>query len=205
MSQSLELEKQLKLVAKTGSYVVGRREVSNALKGTKLLVWSTSANVPQTILDECKNLSVPAIKFGGNPVELGRACGIPFRVSVIALKAAGDADLSGFVKATDYYSGVIVAPPKQPERVETKSAREGSGAKSKKEVATKKKETGKTRKPKESGEASEAAGKEPTKKKKGSDSEKTTSKKESDTSEKMQKKTTKKKAKKSEDEEENEE
>jgi large subunit ribosomal protein L30e len=114
MAENLELEKQLKLVKKTGSYIVGRREVSNSLKGSRLLVWSASANVPQLILDECKNLSVPAIKFAGNPVELGRACGIPFRVSVIALKAAGDADLSAFTKAADYHSGVVVTPSKPP-------------------------------------------------------------------------------------------
>lgn len=196
MSENLELEKQLKLVAKTGSYVVGRREVSNSLKGTKLLVWSASANVPQLILDECKNLSVPAIKFTGNPVELGRACGIPFRVSVIALKSAGDADLSGFTKASDYFSGVTITTPKQPERVESKPAKEESGTKSKK------KETVKTEKTKK---AKSEAGEEEiveTKKKK-SDTGKTSSKKEP-SDETKQKKTTRKK-KKSTDEEEREE
>jgi large subunit ribosomal protein L30e len=87
MADTRELEKQLKLAAKTGKYVVGRREVLGGLKGSKLLVWSTSANVPQKILDESRSLSIPAVKFDGNPVELGKACGIPFRVSVIAVKA----------------------------------------------------------------------------------------------------------------------
>jgi ribosomal protein L30E len=52
MPSGLDLEKQLKLVKKTGSYIVGRREVSASLKGSKLLVWSASANLPQLILDE---------------------------------------------------------------------------------------------------------------------------------------------------------
>jgi len=112
LNENLELQKQMKLAAKTGSYIVGRREVPNAIKGTKLLVWSASANVPQTILDECRKLSVPALKFVGNSVELGRACGIPFRVSVIALKTPGDADLSGYAKSSDYHSGnMIVSKP----------------------------------------------------------------------------------------------
>ena len=59
MSANLELEKQLKLAARTGSYLVGRREVQSGIKGSKLLVWSASANVPQTILDESRNLSIP--------------------------------------------------------------------------------------------------------------------------------------------------
>lgn len=119
MPEERELEKQLKVAAKTGKYVVGRREVSGGVKGTKLLVWSASANVPQKILDECKSLSIPAVKFDGNPVELGRACGIPFRVSVIAVKSAGDADIRAYSNASDYVSmGRVVIPSAAEEKVE---------------------------------------------------------------------------------------
>ncbi|MDG6922631.1 MAG: hypothetical protein JRN67_04980, partial [Nitrososphaerota archaeon] len=65
MPEERELEKQLKVAAKTGKYIVGRREVQEGVKGSKLLVWSASANVPQKILDECKVLSVPAVRFDG--------------------------------------------------------------------------------------------------------------------------------------------
>jgi len=194
MPEHLDLEKQLKLVSKTGTYVVGRREVSNSLKGSKLLVWSASANLPQNILDEARNLSVPAIKFAGNPVELGRACGIPFRVSVIALKSTGDADLTPFTKSSDYHSGVIVAEPKQEPRMEAKSKDE-TEAKPKRE--TKKKDS--EEKPKKASKKS-AAGDEEKKSRKKADPEKTVSKKDAD-EEPKQKKVAKKK-KKSDDEEE---
>jgi len=147
MSENLELEKQLKLVKKTGSFVVGRREVSSSIKGSKLLVWSASANLPQLILDECKNLSIPAIKFAGNPVELGRACGIPFRVSVIALKSVGDADISGFTKSTDYFSGTVAAPSK--EAVEAKPKKKDA-SKPEKTRKSKKSEPGDTKSEKKS-------------------------------------------------------
>jgi large subunit ribosomal protein L30e len=204
MSENLELEKQLKLVAKTGSYIVGRREVSTALKGAKLLVWSASANVPQPILDECRSLSIPAIKFSGNPVELGRACGIPFRVSVIALKSAGDADLSGFTSSSDYFSGVPGVTPapsqQQQKRPEVKGTKGESEAKPKKEA--KKKETAKAEKPKRAKKpASEEDEGEVKKTRKKSDSEKSSPKKESKSEEK---KTTTRKKKKSTDEDEEE-
>ena len=103
MSVSLvDLEKQLKAVTKTGKYVVGRKEVLNGLKGSKLVVWSASANVPPPILNECKNLQVPAVRFGGNPIELGKTCGIPYKVSVIAVKSSGDAVLTSFESSRDY-------------------------------------------------------------------------------------------------------
>ncbi|MHB1908547.1 MAG: ribosomal L7Ae/L30e/S12e/Gadd45 family protein [Nitrososphaerales archaeon] len=102
MVTSSDLEKQLKVATRTGKYVVGRREVLGSLKGSKLLVWSSSANVPPEILGQCKSLSIPAIRFDGNPIELGRMCGIPFKVSVIAVKSSGDADLDPFGSAQDY-------------------------------------------------------------------------------------------------------
>ena len=142
MADERELEKQLKVAAKTGNYVVGRREVQSGVKGSKLLVWSASANLPQQILDECRTLSVPAFRFSGNPVELGRACGIPFRVSVIALKSQGDADLSSFSKSSDYSSAI--SSPIGSMQVATVEEEE----KSEQEPAEgKKSPTGKARKP----------------------------------------------------------
>jgi large subunit ribosomal protein L30e len=200
MSENLELEKQLKLAKRTGSYVVGRREVSGSLKGTKLLVWSASANIPQSILDECRNLSVPAIKFGGNPVELGHACGIPFRVSVIALKTTGDADISNFTKSSDYHSGVVEPEVKH---AELKPAKEVAVAepKTKKEPKKKEAKTEKvgTKRAKKSESDAEDADK---KSKKKSDSEKASSKKKESSDDSKQKKTKSKKKKSDEEDKE---
>lgn len=150
MPEERELEKQLKVAAKTGKYVVGRREVQGGVKGSKLLVWSASANVPQKILDECKALSVPAVRFDGNPVELGRACGIPFRVSVIALKSTGDADIRAFSNASDYLSlSHVVMPGHQVDAAE--KTKEVKPAKETEKTVTKRK----TKKKEKSGEEKE--------------------------------------------------
>ncbi|MDG7001696.1 MAG: ribosomal L7Ae/L30e/S12e/Gadd45 family protein [Nitrososphaerota archaeon] len=148
MSEHVELERQLKKASKTGKYVVGRREVMSAVKGSKLLVWSASANLPQKILDDCRSLSIPALKFNGNPVELGRACGIPFRVSVIAVKSAGDADLKSFTNSADY--GLVShtpavkeepaesAPKKESKAVRKKKTKAETGSEEKEKAAVKK-------------------------------------------------------------------
>ncbi len=99
-----DLEKQLKVVTKTGKYIVGRKEVLNGLKGSKLVVWSSSANVPPKLLNECKELQVPAVCFSGSPIELGKLCGIPYKVSVISVKTAGDAILRNYESAREYSS-----------------------------------------------------------------------------------------------------
>jgi large subunit ribosomal protein L30e len=102
MPISSELEKQLKVSARTGKYIVGRKEVLASLKGSKLLVWSSSANISQELLNQCKSLQIPALRFDGDPIALGKTCGIPFKVSVIAVRSAGDADLENFLRAQDY-------------------------------------------------------------------------------------------------------
>jgi large subunit ribosomal protein L30e len=170
-----ELEKQLKIAAKTGKYLVGRREVLSGVKGTKLLVWSASADIPQKILDECKTLSVPAVKFNGNPVELGHACGIPFRVSVIALKAAGDADLSAFSNSIDYMSSSkLVSIPKTEEVKEEAPEKEAKKAEKAptKRKPRKKAEPEKEEKTEEKKAKTSAAPKKATRKKKTSEEEK---------------------------------
>jgi large subunit ribosomal protein L30e len=150
LPEERELEKQLKIAARTGKYIVGRREVQEGVKGSKLLVWSASANVPQKILDECKALSVPAIKFNGNPVELGHACGIPFRVSVFAVKAAGDADLGAYTNSTDYVSmsQVTLSRPPQQESAEEEEKRPSEAKKKEEEPKKEAKPAEKKRKPK---------------------------------------------------------
>ena len=102
MPVSSELEKQLKKATKTGKYVVGRKEVLASLKGSKLLVWSASANISQEILKQSKSFQIPALRFDGDPIALGKVCGIPFKVSVIAVKSAGDADLNLLSGSQDY-------------------------------------------------------------------------------------------------------
>ena len=104
MPSLTDLEKRLKSATKTGKWVVGRKEVLSSLKGSKLLVWSASANVPSEILSQCKSLQVPALRFDGDPMALGATCGIPYKVSVLAVKSSGDADLSAYANSQDYSS-----------------------------------------------------------------------------------------------------
>jgi large subunit ribosomal protein L30e len=155
MPEERELEKQLRLVSKTGKYVVGRREVMGSLKGSKLLVWSTSAGLPQSILDDSKNLQIPAIRFDGNPVELGRACGIPFRVSVIAVKSPGDADLKRFLSSSDYGVSSIAGLPISSSSAETEASTESDEESPKRKPAA---EGTKRKARKRSGPAKEGGG-----------------------------------------------
>ncbi len=162
MPLSSELEKQLKAAARTGKYIVGRKEVLASLKGSKLLVWSASANIPQELLNECRSLQIPALRFDGDPIALGKACGIPFKVSVIAVRSAGDADLKAFLTSEDYAiprAGLLTTMPAQVETVtpprpakEPNEAKEPKKAKSTEAVEKEEAPKKKAKTPKSSGD-----------------------------------------------------
>jgi large subunit ribosomal protein L30e len=98
----VDLERQLKAAVRTGKVTVGRKEVANSLKASKLLVWSASANLSQDLLNQCQSLQIPAVRFDGNPIELGHIAGIPYKVSILSVKSSGDAKLDPFSDSKDY-------------------------------------------------------------------------------------------------------
>ncbi|MEM3382961.1 MAG: 50S ribosomal protein L30e [Nitrososphaerales archaeon] len=100
MSIEKDLEKILRTVIKTGKYILGVKEVSKSIKGSKIIIYSSflSKDKVLEIVNACKSLSIPFIEFKGTSVELGRVCGKPFPISAIAIKSPGDADLSPLIK-----------------------------------------------------------------------------------------------------------
>jgi large subunit ribosomal protein L30e len=140
----VDLERQLKAAVKTGKVTVGRKEVANSLKATKLLVWSASANLSQDLLKQCQSLQIPAVRFEGNPIELGRMAGIPYKVSVLSVKSGGDAKLEAFSGSQDYSvrrvpSFMAPGEPAVEEKPETKEAPEASPKKTAKKAEPKRK------------------------------------------------------------------
>ena|SRR5487761_16183 len=166
MPASSELEKQLKKAAKTGKYVVGRKEVLASLKGSKLLVWSASANIPLEILNQCKTFQIPALRYDGDPIALGKTCGIPFKVSVIAVKSAGDADLNSLSGSQDYtipVSGLLTRIPVSNAEVEPEQPEEQTGKKEAKEAKKVKVDEPKEEKPKKTARVSKSSDEKKTK------------------------------------------
>lgn len=96
MINEKDLEKILRTAIKTGKYIMGAKEVSRSIKGSKVIIYSSS--LPENWIPEvrntCKSLSIPFIEFKGTSVDLGRVCGKRFPVSTIAIKFPGESDIS---------------------------------------------------------------------------------------------------------------
>lgn len=94
------LEKTLSKAVATGRCIFGLKEVSRSLRGSKLVVYSSS--FPNEKLEEfikkCKALSIPVVAYEDTSFSLGRVCGKPFRISVMSVKSSGEADLKPIIE-----------------------------------------------------------------------------------------------------------
>jgi large subunit ribosomal protein L30e len=94
------LEKTLKTVMKSGKYVIGVKEVSKSVRGSKVVLYCTSTTGPKIddLLAECGASNIPTFRFEPGSVKLGKLCGKNFRVSALAIKSAGEADLRSLIE-----------------------------------------------------------------------------------------------------------
>lgn len=90
-----KIESFLEQVAKKGKIVYGTNEVLEELKGSKAIIVSNSVkpHVRQKLYRDCKRNSIPLIEYDGSSVELARALGKNFRISVLSIKSTGGYDL----------------------------------------------------------------------------------------------------------------
>lgn len=214
----VDLERQLKAAVKTGKVTVGRKEVANSLKATKLLVWSASANLSPQLLKQCQSLEIPSVRFDGNPIELGKMAGIPYKVSVLSVKSGGDAKLDPFSDSKDYsvrkgpsfLAASEAAPAEGPEPKEAEEKKPAKKSEPKRKTKKKEEASGEEEKSKTRARKTKRAKKEETeeepKTKAKTKTEKTSKSKAPKKSEKdSDKKRKTKKAEEDEDEEESEE
>ncbi|MEM0052708.1 MAG: ribosomal L7Ae/L30e/S12e/Gadd45 family protein [Nitrososphaeria archaeon] len=90
-----QIEALLGQIAKKGKIVYGTNEVVEELKGSKAVIVSSSLKpeIRQKLIRDCKKNSIPLIEYNGSSIDLGRALGKNFRVSVLSIKSTGGLDL----------------------------------------------------------------------------------------------------------------
>jgi large subunit ribosomal protein L30e len=83
-----KLKKILKDALENKKLKTGAKEVLQSIKGTSLILASTS--LPESTADKIEKIStennIPIYRFPGNSVNLGRACNLTYRTSVISVK-----------------------------------------------------------------------------------------------------------------------
>jgi large subunit ribosomal protein L30e len=93
------IEKAIKNAISTNKYKTGTKEVFKSIKGSKLLV--TSSSIPskdrKKVEEYAKSFDIPIYNFEGNSVQLGKICNRPYRVTVISLKTGTNEEIDSIV------------------------------------------------------------------------------------------------------------
>ena len=98
-----QLEKTLKDAIKEDAYIIGTKQVSGNLSKSKLVLLSRSvpSHISEKIENDAKKSNVSTISYDDPSVNLGKLCGLQFRVSAISLTNIADADIKTLQKETD--------------------------------------------------------------------------------------------------------
>ena len=94
------LEKALTGAIKERKHTLGTKQVVSSMKNSKLVVISRSlsTNLSKKIEETAQNHNVPLIHFNDTSIELGKLCGIKFRVSVISLSSLSNTNTQAILK-----------------------------------------------------------------------------------------------------------
>lgn len=94
------LEKIIKEAKSSNKYKEGIKEVKSNIKGTKLIIVSTSVNNAdkQSLEKSSKEYKVPIYYYGENSIKLGRLFNRPYRISAVALKGVSEEDIGNLLE-----------------------------------------------------------------------------------------------------------
>ena len=94
------LEKIIKEAKSSKKYKEGLKEVKSSVRGSKLIIVSTSLHNTdkQFIEKHCNELKVPLYYYSDNSIKLGRLFNRPYRISTVALKSIADEDVNALLE-----------------------------------------------------------------------------------------------------------
>ena len=94
------LEKALVDAIKERKRTFGAKQILSSMENSKLVVISRSlsTNLSKKIEETAQNHNVPLIHFNDTSIELGKLCGIKFRVSVISLSSLSNTNTQAILK-----------------------------------------------------------------------------------------------------------
>ena len=97
------LEKTLKDAIKENQCILGTKQVLNSISKSKLVVLSKSiqTEMRQKIESDAKKSKIPTLEFNDTSVNLGKLCGVQFRVSTLSLPQISTSDVTSLQKESE--------------------------------------------------------------------------------------------------------
>ncbi|MCK8518281.1 50S ribosomal protein L30e [Methanoculleus sp. 7T] len=89
----MDFNASLRKAVKTGTVFLGQNKTQECIEEGKAKLVVVAANSPESVKNLVKETDIPVYVYEGSSVQLGKACGMPYVVSALAVVEPGESDI----------------------------------------------------------------------------------------------------------------
>ncbi|MCK9298400.1 50S ribosomal protein L30e [Methanoculleus sp. YWC-01] len=89
----MDFNASLRKAVKTGTVFLGRNKTQESIEEGKAKLVVVARNSPESVKNLVNEIDVPVYVYEGSSVQLGKACGMPYVVSALAVVEPGESDI----------------------------------------------------------------------------------------------------------------
>jgi large subunit ribosomal protein L30e len=89
----MDFNASLRKAVKTGTVFLGQNKTRECIEEGKARLVVVAANSPESVKNLVKETDIPVYVYEGSSVQLGKACGMPYVVSALAVVEPGESDI----------------------------------------------------------------------------------------------------------------
>ncbi|CCJ35107.1 large subunit ribosomal protein L30e [Methanoculleus bourgensis MS2] len=89
----MDFNASLRKAVKTGTVFLGRNKTQECIEEGKARLVVVAKNSPESVKNLVKETDIPVYIYEGSSVQLGKACGMPYVVSALAVIEPGESDI----------------------------------------------------------------------------------------------------------------
>ena len=89
----MDFNASLRKAVKTGTVFLGRNRTRECIDEGKARLVVVAENSPESVKNMVSGIDIPVYVYEGSSVQLGKACGMPYVVSALAVVEPGESDI----------------------------------------------------------------------------------------------------------------
>lgn len=89
----MDFNASLRKAVKTGTVFLGRNKTRESIEAGKAKLVVVARNSPESVKTLVNETDIPVYVYEGSSVQLGKACGMPYVVSALAVVEPGESDI----------------------------------------------------------------------------------------------------------------
>ena len=94
----MDFNASLRKAVKTGTVFLGRNRTRECIDEGKARLVVVAENSPESVKNMVSGIDIPVYVYEGSSLQLGKACGMPYVVSALAVVEPGESDILNAVR-----------------------------------------------------------------------------------------------------------